>query len=689
MSVAMGDAFDPYTHWLSLPTQRWKPTYYEILGIERSQRDKDAIISKGKKLYAEVKAKPFAGKEKEHKVLLAEIEEAVRTFASNTKRAEYDSHLAPAIGETADAKLQAAVPTALAAPKVPVASQPETTKEKAAGAPSSFAMPPMALTTVAAMATPDSERLPQSVSRPVAKAIAKSVTKSSEGAAVPLVIRTDGGMTKSLAAASAERHRRNQAKQRSFMIALSIGGILLLGGLGFMFRDQIGKSLVSTPPPPPDDPSSTNVKPVASSPEKGAPTPAENVEPPNRTGGEVEGNPELKPDPILETKPPTPESQPPPASDPPPPTPVTFSAEEAKTLAQRCQEIVAAIKSRNAAKAAEELEKAQVLAKPEGAKATVEQLAGIVGPFRAFWKAFDEAFTSLKVGDEISISATTKAKVASVSETELEIETAAGKRKQARDSLSTGLLLALVRSKLDANSPDGKLALGVFHVVDKSGNAEEGAKLLSEANASSVSVEGIKSILAAKFDFASQVTGGEVMPAEMPAEMPSSGSADEVIKSLRTALRDRNLQQMEKLQTELEKLAAAPDAKPNLAAEVELARYTQQFWGLAAKGMDSFQGLEEIKVGDEIIVVVEKGRSKLVCRVRGKRTEYTIKDIPPGLALAVVEMTSNKNSTSFKLAKGALYFTNKTPDLAKAKDAWLAAQAQGAKAADRLLTLTP
>lgn len=688
----MGDTFDPYVHWLSLSSQRWKPTYYELLGIDRSQRDKDAIIARGKKLYAEVKARPYIGKEKEHQALLAEIEEAVRTFASNTKRAEYDAHLAPATGESADAKLQAAVPTALAAPKVPAAAIPERTSDRPSAA-SNFAMPPMAVP--AAPTIPPALQSPPQKSPPAAKPIARPLLSYGDGKSAPMVIRTERGMTKSLANASAERHRKNLERQRSLLIAFTVGGILLLGGLGFIFREQVGASFASAPVTTPNNSEKTTenliAEPVPVNPSSSNPiadSPPAMTEPTNSPETSPPNTPEVKPEPTPEVKPETNlESKPPP--DPTPPTaPVTFTIDDAKALAKHCAEIVAALKARNATRAAEELEKAQLLAKPQAAKETVEQLAQVVGPFRVFWGALDEAFKSLKVGDEIAISATTKAKVASIGEKELEIEIAGGKRKQSRDSLSTGLLLALVRTKLDTSSADGKLAVAVFHLLDNSGNAEEGGKLLAEVNSNALSEDSVKSILAMKFDFDSQVTTDNSPSTDIPTTAPTSNDVtEEVIKNLRAALTNRELEQSVRLVDQLESLATAPDAKPKLLVEIQLAKSTLLFWDVVSKKIASFKGLEEIKVGDDVIVVVENAPNKLICRVRGKRAEYTTKNLPPAIAMAIAEMTAAPNSASFELSKGAFYFTMKPADVQKAKTAWLAAKEKGAEGADRLLTL--
>ncbi len=693
----MGDAFNPYSHWLKLPPQRWKPTYYEILGIERSAKDKDEIIARGKKLYAEVKAAPLVGREKEQKALLSEIEEAVRTFASNSKRADYDSHLDPAIGESnadtkpIETKLRAAVPTALGAAKVPKPDEPAFSLSPRPSAPlSTFSMPPMALPS-SAPSIPSSVQTAPSA-RPVARPNTTPIQASTaNGVVATPLIQKGVGPAKSTAAASVERHRKTQARNNSILIAMSGGCVLLVVILAVLFRGQIANALASNTPKPPIEESGPNiekvinaVKPTDSKPNETKPV----TNPPLETVPETK--PEMKPEPAPETKPEMkPEVKPEPEPTPPP-MPITFTAEEAAKLKVHCEAILVAIKTRDAAKAASELEQAEALAKPPGAKATIESLATIVGPFRAFWGAFDEAWKSLKQGDEVAVGASTKVKVVSISETELEIETASGKRKQTRESISTGLLIALVRTKLDPATPDGKLALGVFHLLDKSGNAEEGAKLLGEVNATSLTPDLIKSILAEKFDFASQVTGATPTEATPPPKTaPSNDATQSLVDKLRTALRDRNLTEAAKLEAELMKVAEMPDAKPELAAEVQLSKYATQFWNLVSKGIDTFEGTEEIQIGDEVIVVIEKAKNKLICRVRGKRTEYTVKDMPVAVALAVAEKTSDKSSAAFDLAKGAVYFTQKVPEASKAKEAWEAAKGKGAAAAELLLILTP
>lgn len=704
----MGDAFNPYSHWLKLPPQRWKPTYYEILGIERSAKDKDEIIARGKKLYSEVKAAPLVGREKEHKALLAEIEEAVRTFASNTKRTEYDSQLEPPIGDSfADTKpiatkLQAVVPTALSVAKVPTPDElafslSSGPGSNAASTGPAFSMPPMAVPASAISSPAPVQPTPRPVARPIAKPIGEAPATN---LSVNPIFQKPPGTQASTAAASLQRHRKTQARNNSILIALSGGGVLLVVILAVLFRGQIATALASNGSKPPVEENQTGVekavtvvKPIEDRPEEADPdkssTAAPNSDgmPPTTVS---QGNPETAPMPPADTKPEMKPEVKPETEPTPPPMPITFTAEEATKLKAHCESIVAAMKVRDVAKAGAELDQAQTLAKPQGAKATVEGLATVLGPLRAFWSAFDEAWKSLKPGDEITVGASTKVKVASITETELEIETASGKRKQTRESISAGLLVALVRTKLDPVTPDAKLALGVFHLTDKSGNIQEGSKLLGEVTTTSLTPDLIKTILAEKFDFAAQVTSAVAPEAITPPATPPSGDATQMLVSqLRTALRDRKLAEAEKLEAQVNQIAAVSDAKPSLAAEVQLSKYATQFWNIVAKGIESFEGTEELQIGDEVIVVIEKGKEKLICRVRGKRTEYAVKDMPVAVAIAVAEKTSDRTSAAFDLAQGAAYFTQKIPDAARAKVSWEAAKSKGAEAADLLMTLTP
>ena len=711
----MGDAFNPYSHWLKLPPQRWKPTYYEILGIERGEQDKDTIIAVGKKLYAEIKAAPLVGREKEHRALLSEIEEAVRTFASNSKRKAYDDHLNPAVGDSnADTKLLGKVPTALAAPAAPILmpmsgqaapSAASTQETQPASKPkSAFAMPPMAAPALAAapatlpasiqpVSLQPANTQPVAAPRPVVAPIAMPLTTP---AAQPIVLVTQSGgppalairpqgTSKSLAAATADRHRQERSRQNSILIAMSLGGIILVGGLGVVFRGEIAKAIASAPSVPPESngpaPTKTttlnnlnNKTPETESPpDNGPETPLEmnpETTPEIKPGMEPEKKPEAPPETKPETPPETkpemkPEAKPEEKSETTPsPAPIVFTAENAAKLKSHCEAIVTALESRNPAAAASELESAATLATPPEAKSRVDQLATIVGPYRAFWTAFDEGWKALKSGDEVAVGTSTKVKVVSITETEIEIEIGANKRKQTKDMLSTGLLMGLVRAKLDVDTPDGKLALAMFHLTDKSGNAEEGGKLLAEASTAGLNPENVKALLETPFEFASLVTDSSppvTQPSETPPTTDPQATADAaaLIKKLRAALTSRNLPLATELSAEMEKLSKTQGANPKLAAEVQLATYTSHFWSNVEKGIASFKGTEEIMVNDEIALVIEASKNKLVCRIRGKRTEYTLQNIPAPLALAIVDMTADKTSADYDLSRGAAFLYSK------------------------------
>lgn len=688
----MGDAFNPYSHWLKLKPQRWKPTYYDLLGLDRSVVDNEAIVARGKQLYSQVKASPVEGKDKEQRALLAEIEEAVRTLTSHTRRAEYDAALAPAEGEDAqtssEEQLLAAAPTALAPPKVPrggaVPTSPNSPVATPTEASSSLLPPaaaPVALPTAIPSATP--------ISSPTAAPVPVAVPVITTAPQIRPVAASTGA--KSLAAATAERLQREKARQRSFLIALSAGGAALILILGLIFRGEISRAFTAAPPPPREESSENNLKKqvgvvaeqsTRTSLSRPQPSPVEPpIDPP-----EMENDAPAPP--TMEESEPAPEPTPPPASmpsedaPPPPKPPLNFTQADAETLAAHCREALAAMKARDRAKVAAALEQAQAIDAPENVKTSIERLAQVAGPWLAFWSAFDEAYAALKVDDEIAVGASTKVKVTKVTETELEIETAAGKRKQSRDSLPMGLFLGLVRSKLDLDSNEGKLALAMFHLVDERGNAEEGKKLLSEANAAALSAELVAAVLESKFDFLAE-TSVSAMEEEEP-------TGDASAEQLRMALRERRLDVAARLAEQL-----APQAAENraIAAERELARHATRFWDLVREQFGRFKGTEEIELGDNVVVVIEASAERIVLRDRGQRKEYTLANLPPPLALAIAEQASQKDSPEFALAEGAFYFTSTPPDVEKAHAAWKRAEESGspeaAENAALLLQLAP
>lgn len=86
-------AFDPYTEWLGIRTERRPPTHYELLGLTQFEADPQRIRDEAQTRYALVH-RYQAGRHSELAVrLLAKITEARETLCDPVRKAQYDASL--------------------------------------------------------------------------------------------------------------------------------------------------------------------------------------------------------------------------------------------------------------------------------------------------------------------------------------------------------------------------------------------------------------------------------------------------------------------------------------------------------------------------------------------------------------------------------------------------------------------
>jgi hypothetical protein len=173
---------------------------------------------------------------------------------------------------------------------------------------------------------------------------------------------------------------------------------------------------------------------------------------------------------------------------------------------------------------------------------------------------------------------------------------------------------------------------------------------------------------------------------ETPAQPPPIQRADveRLIKALetaKTALSEQNFQFADAELAKAESIAVHPNHRAAVARLKELRGYVKQFADAVAGAAHGLEAGESFKVGTSTQVsFVEAKDDRIVLRIAGMNKTYRFDDLPPGLALALVDFKLPPGDPETKVLKGAYLLVHRRSDSethAKARELWQQAQASG------------
>jgi hypothetical protein len=102
--------------------------------------------------------------------------------------------------------------------------------------------------------------------------------------------------------------------------------------------------------------------------------------------------------------------------------------------------------------------------------------------------------------------------------------------------------------------------------------------------------------------------------------------------------------------------------------------YLEDFWKSVDEGAKSLQSVEEFKIGDVLVAVVEYQPGLLVLRVKGENKRYTVKTLPAKVALTLAERVLKPNDPQNKVFFGAFLLMDGKGDREIARKLWTEAQ---------------
>jgi hypothetical protein len=184
-------------------------------------------------------------------------------------------------------------------------------------------------------------------------------------------------------------------------------------------------------------------------------------------------------------------------------------------------------------------------------------------------------------------------------------------------------------------------------------------------------------------------------PEPPPPPQVSRAEVQQLIKAFetaKTALAEQDFSLADAQLATADSLAKLPAQQAAAARLKEVRGYVQQFHEAVAAAVGGMKAGESFKVGASTQVSFVEGDSqRVILRVAGMNKTYKLNDLPPGLALALVDFKLPPADAQTKVIKGAYLLVHQRADSetqSKARQLWEEASAAGQDTShlQRLLT---
>lgn len=189
-------------------------------------------------------------------------------------------------------------------------------------------------------------------------------------------------------------------------------------------------------------------------------------------------------------------------------------------------------------------------------------------------------------------------------------------------------------------------------------------------------------------------TESRPVPMEPPAPPLTRAEVEKLIKAMegaRVALAEHQFSAVDAQLAEADRLAKTQEHKQAVARVRRLADLLAAFQQTLVTQLQSMQGGETFKVGTSTqVTLVEANESRVVVRMAGMNRSFPLSELPPGLALAIVDLRFRQGDPAGLQAKAAFLIAQKRPTddtRQKARSLLEEAQAAGADVSDLMRLL--
>ncbi len=148
-------------------------------------------------------------------------------------------------------------------------------------------------------------------------------------------------------------------------------------------------------------------------------------------------------------------------------------------------------------------------------------------------------------------------------------------------------------------------------------------------------------------------------PPDMPLTANDKKAWKEGMEQVRTLIGQQKFDDVNKKLTELKSTAKTPLQREQHERLQEVAKLVQEFHEAMIAAIEGLSGADTFKIGTSTIAsFVEGNREKLTVRVSGDRKSYSLPDVPPAMAIALVDLKLDIAHATSLAKKGAYIMTH-------------------------------
>lgn len=488
------------------------------------------------------------------------------------------------------------------------------------------------------------------------------------------------------------------------LAGVGVGGALLLLGVGIVLMNQQRDPVVATNPSPPTIPTTPNTiasdidssdkspslpAPMIPKPEVPATPPPREPEPTT-----LEPTPPKPPQPEPAKSAPTPEPvkpEPPQAEPPKPAVPkpgAKPTKEQVQALSTLLKQARQALRETRFEEAQAKLAEAEPLPKTEDQAVVVRRLEQLTMQAAAYRNAFTQGKEKLAVGQKLAVTASTQPEIVELDSEKISIDNKGEKRSYEWKSLPLGLFYAIADSAFETGDVQRKVQRGAYLIAlaEDAKDAEKGKSLWDEAIAEGASLTLLLPVITDNYELANLEMVAKVEPPEMKPETPAPSNPDTpspkpnanstaalpLLKKAREEIGGHQFSEAQASLTKAEPLLANDVQQGKHARLMMLLDYTKQFKDAIDRTLVRLESGSTFEVGRTVVSVVEVRPREVVVRVNGTNRTYQRTEMPIGMAVALGDMSLQKDSPEAKLIRGAYVVacSGKPEDIEKAKAWW-------------------
>jgi hypothetical protein len=318
----------------------------------------------------------------------------------------------------------------------------------------------------------------------------------------------------------------------------------------------------------------------------------------------------------------------------------------------------------------------------------VSRLEQLTMQAAAYREAFEQGKQKLAVGQTLVVTASTQPEILELDAEKITISNKGEKRSYEWKTLPQGLFFAIADSAFEAGDVQQKVQRGAYVIAlaDDARDADKGKALWQEAIDGGAPLTQLLPVIGDKYELANLEMVAKVEPPEMKPESPASTKPDSpspkpnanstaalpLLKKARDEIGGHQFSEAQALLAKAAPLLANDDQQAKHTRLTLLLDYTKQFKDAIDRTLARLESGNTFEVGRTVVSVVEVRPREVVVRVNGTNRTYQRTEMPIGMAVALGDMSLQKDTPEAKLVRGAYVVacSSKPEEIEKAKGWW-------------------